>query len=289
MDIRRTPPADDDDPNIADAESLFRDDPAPAPPPAAPRRKASADTDGDYAVGDLPETRPARPVLPPVETPRAAKKPKPEAVEPAKPTRLEPPARVEQVWSRGAEWGVTIAALVFTVLGILGLLFALFSFERFGLAFLVMTASVPLLVFIGYPILITLERPVRITPEQAVRDFYTAASHHFPHYRRMWLLLSSEGRVSGAFGSFEGFRGYWKARLDEFRAGKAGGFTPLKFQIEDFRSEKSAGLTHINATYTVNVTIRGQHDVGPVASTRVSMSLVKGPDRMWYLNKGTLP
>ena len=34
-----------------------------------------------------------------------------------------------------------------------------------------------------------------MTPEQAVKDYYAAASHHFPHYRRMWLLLSADGQA----------------------------------------------------------------------------------------------
>jgi len=289
MDTRRPPPPDDGEPNIADAEALFRDDPAPEPPTGSPRLRVAAQGGDDYAVEDLPEVPSARPALPPVDTPRMVKKPKAEVAEAPKPIRPEPSAKVEQVWSRGAEWGATIAALVFTLLGVLSLLFVLFTFERFALAFFVVMASVPLLVFVGYPMLITLERPVRITPEQAVRDYYTAASHHFPHYRRMWLLLSSEGRISGSFGSYEGFRRYWKARLDQLRDGKASGFTPLKFQIEDFRSEKSAGLTNINVSYTVNVSIRGQQDGGLVSSVKIAMSLVKGSDRMWYLNIGTLP
>jgi hypothetical protein len=289
MDIRRAPHPEDDEPSIADAEALFRDKAPPAPPPRVPHRKAAADVGDDDANEEVPGVRPLRPVLPPMEPPRVSKKPKADGFDASTPLRPTPSAKVEQVWSRGAEWGGTIAALVFTVLGVLGLLFILFSMEWFGLAFLTMMASVPLLVLVGYPFLITLERPVRITPEQAIRDFYTAASHHFPHYRRMWLLLSSEGRISGSFGSFEGFRSYWKARLNDLRAGKAGSYTPLKFQIEDFRSEKSAGLTNIQVNYIVNVFIRGQQDDGPVASLKMTMSLVKGPDRMWYLNRGTLP
>ena len=288
MDNRRPPPSDDRDPKIADAAALFRDVPAPASPPPvkAPRHDAAAD---DYAVEDLPDDVRVRPVLPPAAAPKVAKTPRPDIPSDSKPSLSESSATVEQVWSRGAEWGGTLALLGFAVLGVLCLMFVLLSNEKFSWAFLVLMASVPFLVFVAYPILVTLERPVRITPEQAIRDFYSAVSHHFPHYRRMWLLLSSEGRISGSFGSFEGFQRYWKKRLTELRAGKAGDFTPLKFQIEDFRSEKSAGLTHINVIYTVNIFIRGQQDEGPVGSMKVTMSLVKGPDRMWYLNKGTLP
>ena len=95
-------------------------------------------------------------------------------------------------------------------------------------------------VFLAYPILITLERPVRMTPEQAVRDYYGALSHHMPHFRRMWLLLSKAGRISSAFGSFEGFKNYWKDRLASVREGHAGSLTPLVFDVSEFQAEKSA-------------------------------------------------
>ncbi len=52
------------------------------------------------------------------------------------------------------------------------------------------------LLLLCYPLFITMERPIRITPEQAVNDYYAALSHSIPHTRRMWLLLSEEGRYS---------------------------------------------------------------------------------------------
>jgi hypothetical protein len=130
---------------------------------------------------------------------------------------------------------------------------------------------------------------VRITPEQAVRDYFSALSHHVPHLRRMWLLLSDDGRVSGSFGSFEGFQAYWKERLEKLRADRASGFTPLKFKIEDFRAEKSAGRSEVEASFTVTVAVRGRSDDGPIETHRVATTLVKGPDNMWYLDRGTLP
>ena len=158
------------------------------------------------------------------------------------PVRPEPSATVEQVWGRaGPSGGDARLLVVSALLGVIGVS-----------VFLALERDVPAGVprhdrcrcpsssLVAYPILITLERPVRITPEQAVNDYYSALSHHAPHYRRMWLLLSDAGRVSGSYASFEGFRAYWKRRLAELRAGKAGGFTPLKFQIEDFRSPRRA-------------------------------------------------
>jgi hypothetical protein len=144
-------------------------------------------------------------------------------------------------------------------------------------------------VLLSYPLLITLERPVRTTPELAVNDFFAAASHHFPHYRRMWLLLSVVGRESGRFHTFEGFRDYWKKRIEDWRreAG-AGQFAPLKFEVDGFQSDKSAGKETSRADYTVNVHLRDREDVGSIASFRMVHGLVKGPDRMWYLNRGKL-
>ena len=290
MDDRNIPPPDHGDPNIADAASLFRDAPGPAPTPKKTPPPTASEVGDGFDMEDLPDDLPKRPSSAPVERPIGTKAPRAERP-PSDPKSagLEPSAAVEQVWSRGSEWGGTLTLLVFAVLGVLGLLFVLLTSEMFGLAFLTLLLSVPFLVLVAYPILITLERPVRITPEQAVNDYFASLSHHFPHYRRMWLLLSTSGRVSGSFASFEGFRNYWKGRLTELRAGRSGSFTPLKFQVEDFRSEKSAGLSRIDANYTVIVSVRGRQDEGPVGTIKVAMSLVKGPDRMWYLNKGTLP
>ena len=105
------------------------------------------------------------------------------------------------------------------VAGWVAVLFAIVYFalqlDLYGIAFLILILGGIAAVILSYPILITLERPVRITPEQALRDFYGSLSHHFPHFRRMWLLLSSAGRISTAYGSFEGFKAYWKDRLGQ--------------------------------------------------------------------------
>lgn len=282
-------PDDADAPEIADASALFRDTPAPQPPPKAPRPGAADDL-GQYEVEDADE--PPAASTPPFysDEPRAASAPgdRPRTSSASR-SRLEPSEAVEQVWTRGAEWGGTLALLIVAAGGLLVLLYATLSIEWYGLAFLLLLGGGLVLAFLSYPILITLERPVRITPEQAVADYAAALSHHFPHYRRMWLLLSRDGRVSGEFASFEGFRSYWKKRLAALKAGRTSGLTPLKFQVTKFRSEKSAGKTAIDATWTVQVFVRGRTQEGPIEEFRVASSLVKGPDRMWYLDKGTLP
>ncbi len=220
----------------------------------------------------------------PIDDAPRQKKPRPQP----KP-KLEPSEAVEQVWSRGAEWGSTIGLLAIALIGYVLILYILVSSELYSLAFLALLAGGGALVILSYPILITLERPVRITPEQAVADYFAALSHHAPHYRRMWLLLSREGRISPSFGSFEGFQAYWRGRIASLKSGRASSFTPLKFQVSDFRSEKSAGKTEIEAAFTVSISVRGRSQDGPVEEFRVTTTLVKGPDRMWYLDKGTLP
>jgi hypothetical protein len=136
--------------------------------------------------------------------------------------------------------------------------------------------------------LITLERPVRVTPEQALRDYYGALSHHLPHFRRMWLLLSSAGRTSSAYGSFDGFKRYWRERLGVLRGSHAGSFTPLVFEIADFNADKSAGKTRIAADFTLKVYVRGKRKEGTIASVPMHVGLARGPDKMWYLENGTL-
>ena len=221
------------------------------------------------------------PLPEPVSRSTSTKKPKPAESTPTVEV-------VEEVWTRSGEWGMTILGmLIEAICGFAGVYYLL-SIEEYAVAFTAMAASGILFIFLSYPLLITLERPVRITPEQAVKDFFDALSHHFPHYLRMWLLLSTSGKTSPYYASYDGFRRYWRENLIRFRKKKVSGLTPLKFQIQDFKSEKSAGKTSIDAVFTVRVLVRGRQAEGPIETLRVSMKLVKGPDRLWYLCKGTI-
>lgn len=277
----RLPNPEDPRPEIADAGALFRDEPKSSPV----AKPSAARSDDPYELTDAPIEH-TRPSPPPVQFELPAR---PERPAEARPTaRMEPSDSVEEVWSRMGEWGGTIGLLTAVGLAGLFLVYLFFHFEFYSMAFLGLLALGLALTVLSYPILITLERPVRMTPEQAARDFYTALSHHRPHYRRMWLLLSTKGKVSGSFASFEGFQAYWEKTLEELRGGKASSWTPLKFQVDDFKSEKSAGQTEIEGKYVLNVFIRGRQDEGPVASVRMKSRFVKGPDRMWYLERGTL-
>jgi hypothetical protein len=284
----------DDEPEIADAAALFGDEAQDRSGSPGPVRPA---TTGNDDVFDVVGGHPAADdkVVPVAPVPRRSARPTKrsvdvEADEPRAGRQPDESATVDQVWSRGAEWGPTLI-----LLGVVALAFAFLFFlvvssaEGVGLPFLVLMIGAAVLVVLSYPIVITLERPVRITPEQAIKDYYAALSHHLPHYRRMWLLLSSTGRISSSFGSFEGFKGYWKARLAELRAGRAQGMTPLVFEVQDYKAEKSGGKQFVDARYKVAVYVRGRHAEGPFATIKVQSGLVKGPDNMWYLNNGTLP
>ena len=283
--------SENDPSEIADAGALFDDVPASRPAPKPKPKTQRPVTSGDdlyevQGVEDEPEDTPPLPVAAP--TPRP-KKPQPIDDEPRERPRLDPSVAVEEVWTRGAEWGGTVFKLAIAAAAVLGAVYMLLSFEQYGLAFLALLLGLFGLALLSYPMVITLERPVRITPEQAARDFYGALAHHVPHYRRMWLLLSSAGRVSRSYASFEGFRTYWKRRLSQLKKGRAGAFTPLKIQVADFRAEKSAGKTAVDAKYQINVFVRGRQEAGPIESVSVTASFVKGPDNMWYLDLGTLP
>ena len=314
---------DDPEPPIADAASLFDTDelrpvlpkgdlppvddpggyeleidpfesPAPTPPidlEPLPMtgRKARKPGPGEAVRDPDPPPRPVPPPIP-APTPR-----------PKKPTPVDPPASsgdagefeaeisaVDPVWTRWAEWGSDVVRLG-VVAGATLVLAWLVSGWSISLSLLVMAAGGAATVLLSYPILVTLERPVRITPEQAVTDFFAAASHHFPNYRRMWLLLSNLGRGSGRFGTFEDFRDHWSSRVEGWRSSGGGGkYTPLKFAVVDFHADKSTGKSTSKADYTVHVLVRGRVQDGPVATFRMAHGLVKGPDRMWYLNQGTL-
>jgi len=266
---------------------------APRPEPVASIPAPSHSDGYEIEGGALPEDEePPQPVPippPPIDRPKARPKPKveiPSADEGGSTEFVTEFSEVDPVWTRMGEWGPDLIRVVAAGVGTL-ILSWMIGFGTFGL--LIFLAGGAATVLLSYPLLITLERPVRITPEQAVIDFFAAASHHFPNYRRMYLLLSVAGRESGKFRTFESFRDYWKGRIERWRReGGAGQYTPLKFEVDGFRADKSTGKETSRADYTVHIYIRDREDVGAIASFRMAHGLVKGPDRMWYLNRGVL-
>lgn len=285
-----TGPDPDETTEHAAAEWLFRDDPPAAGKPEPPT--VTPGGEGFDLADTPPPPPPRRPHVPPpsdpgpVEPPIAAP-PRPRADRPAA-RRLDSAPAVDAPWSRWAEWGPTIAAMAAWAVVAWTLIILLLSSELYGAALAMFAIGSVVGLALFYPIVITLERPTRMTPEQALRDYYQALSHHLPHYRRMWLLLSNAGRTSSRFASFEGFKRYWKERLAGLREGKAKGSTPLTFVVSGFKSEKSGGKTEIDATWTVEVFVRGRREEGPIATFPSAGTFAKGPDRMWYIDDGTL-
>ncbi|QDV36705.1 hypothetical protein [Tautonia plasticadhaerens] len=283
-----------DDRPIADASAFFddRDHQGPDPEPSAGPEPDPGGYDladhgpppGPSPVEEAPASLP--PEVPmPTEAPPSAPRP-----HPARKPKVElSPATVDQPWSRMAEWGPTLAPIGLALLATAAL--AYLSLSLGGWAASIATAFIGLgiAVLLAYPIAITLERPVRMTPEHAIRDYYAALSHHVPHYRRMWLLLSSAGRTGAGFGSFPAFREYWAGLVSGLKAGEVGRLTPLSVRIEDFKADKSAGLEAIEASYSIAVFLRGREADGPLHSARAETTLSRGPDRMWYLDDGRLP
>ncbi|MFO0889319.1 MAG: hypothetical protein U0790_09290 [Isosphaeraceae bacterium] len=269
------------DAEIAAAEWLLEEAPAPvATRPAGPVLVPSTEESFDLAEPDSVAASP----VPRFEEPAEQAAPRRSRGRMAMP---QAPA-VEQVWTRTAEWGPSLLILGAWVVGTLWLLYLCLGAESYSLAAIVFVAGCLGGMLLCYPILITLERPVRITPEQAARDFFGSLSHHRPHHRRMWLLLSARGKTSADFATFEGFRRYWRKRLAQLRDGHAAAFAPLVFQVEDFRAEKSAGRTDIEAKFQLRIFVRGRRDQGPIWSFPLERTFARGPDGMWYLDDGTL-
>lgn len=276
-------PSPDDDPSIADAAGLFQD-----APDVKPRERSPASAGGESY--DLDPGHEAAP--PPVSSaPDGPSSSKPVSARAARerPPERAPDEAVRQVWSRLSEWGMSLLIVGAAWAGVGVLVYLLVSMELYGIAFLTLMSGMVAIALLLYPVLITLERPVRVTPEQAVRDFYGALSHHLPHHRRMWLLLSDRGKYEGVFATYDGFRNYWKQRTAELKRERALGFTPLRFLVDEYSADKSTDRTEVNASFTVRILVRGRQAEGPVESIRVQTSLVRGPDRMWYLDRGTLP
>jgi hypothetical protein len=291
----REPGRPDHDPEIAAAEGLFKDDSGQkskhTPAPSAAAGSGTGET-FDLADGaDSGDLEPSTPIVePPRVTPRTQARPPQQGKTVQSPHQpaLEPSALVEQVWSRTAEWGPTLLVVGAWATFILVVVYFVLGTEYLWSSLLTLLLGGMVAVVLAYPIWITLERPVRMTPEQALRDYYGALSHHLPHFRRMWLLLSTAGRISTAYGSFEGFKAYWKDRLGTMRSGHAGALTPLVFEVADFKADKSAGKVRIDVEFILKVSVRGQRKAGAIHVIPMKIALVRGPDKMWYLENGSL-
>lgn len=288
---RRHPPP-EDSAEIADAASFFRDFPtddasAPQPPPTS--------DPGEYELLDAPVEK--KKPTPPPAAPHHEPPPTPTRAERA-PAREQPPTPsyqedyedvVDRVWNRWGEWGPTILRLVLIGAAWLFVLYVTLSAEHIGRTFFLFVLGLVAMGVCSYPILITLERPVRVTPEQALQDYFGSLNHWFPQYRRMWLLLASPRQDSPPLHSLAALQGYWKAKIGKLRTEYKLPNGPVYFTISGYKSDKSAGKSALVAKY--NLDVRGTSDVStpPIVSFADSQSLVRGPDRMWYLTKARMP
>lgn len=283
------------DQEIADASFLFQDQPEAATPADEVRNTgvrsdlSGPDPEDDgYDLAERPRASntPPRHSIPndlPESPPRdraSDRKPEPKTITPSP---VDPP------WTRLGEWGPTLVRIALGFAALFGIMYMIASVDRLGMTIITLLMGLGVIVLLSYPIAITLERPVRMTPEHAVRDFYGALSHHVPHMRRMWLILSSSGRSATEFDSYSEFRSYWKERITDLKRGKAAGITPLLVRIDDFKADKSAGQEAVEASYTISFFLRGKESEGPLYSVRTETTFSRGPDRMWYLDDGRLP
>jgi len=286
-------PAPDDDEetyDLAEPEDVAR--PTIGEAGFAPERKEPASAETYEPVEPEPEPEPE----PKPKPPSPPERPASGAEAPAEPSprrpRPEPeitPSEVDQPWSRLAEWGPALARISAAGLATLVVLYLMISAGAWKLAALAAFIGLIGLLLLSYPIAVTLERPVRMTPEQAVRDYYTAASLPLPHYRRMWLLLSNAGRSETQFETYSEFRAYWEKQRSELRGGRKGLWPRLEFQVEEFEADASAGKSAVSARYTVTVVETGGSGARRLHSGKRTITLSRGPDRMWYLDRGLPP
>jgi hypothetical protein len=303
------PPPGDRDKKIADANWLMGDtsksSPKPKPKPGTPPPSAqggSGDEDHSYDLAGqddlftVDEPEPVPVPIPAAPEPKRKARPKLESewdvTDEGAPEHDEEAeaSAVDQVWSRGGEWGMHLFWVGLVAGAIAFCFYKAIVAVQFLLALVILAIGAVVLLALCYPIFITLERPVRITPEQAAKDYYAMLSYPWPFYPRMWLLLSTAGRHAPEFSSYGQFKSYWKRKLASIQRGRAPLLNPLRFQVENFTAGKSAGQTAVSAKYTLKI-FKGEPAPGnrELASYVVSTGLVKGPDRMWYLNSGTLP
>lgn len=271
-----------DEPQIADASGLLAEERAPTKAKRAPAPDVSQ---GTYDV-DAGEARPS--VRPPTPAPRRTRT----AAEPAVPPRTRHVKDgVTTVWSRSAEWRPDVIRLaIFGGVAVV-LIYGLAAMGLWTVAFLALLTSLAAAAFLAYPLVITLERPVRMTPERAVRDYFAALSHSFPHYRRMWLLLSDQGHASGDIQSEADLRAHWNARRVELSRNGRPSYPALLFDVTSYEGEKAGGESHVNATVTLDV--RESSNDGSlneaIATFQFPVTLTRGPDNHWYLDTPIIP
>jgi hypothetical protein len=188
---------------------------------------------------------------------------------------------VSHVWSRWVEWKQPI---VWASVGV-----ALATLIVFVPAYVATLMFLAAMGYGAYCVVISLEVPVRVTPEQAIQEFFAAAGHRLPNFRRMYVLLTDNGKTSSAYSDLAQFRAYWTDQIAQFSRSPAW-LVPLEFRIEGFSHRYNADKTMATVRYVVKIAPRGQAEsVSATAEFDVRNLVVKGPDGQWYVNDGSLP
>jgi hypothetical protein len=275
-------------------DNASRDDIAPVPDSA--RDSDSLETEQKTDTGEPAEYRLADPEPPstPVDVPDMSQPgvveegaettfqaSTEEGVRPVPEKFPDPPPEVSRVWSRWAEWqepliwssaGVALAILIVYAGGYVAILMFLLAIS-YG----------------AYCVVTSLEIPVRVTPEQAIQEYYAAANHRLPNFRRMYALLTDDAKRCAAYSYFAQFRAYWMQQIARFSRSPTW-LVPLEFRVEGFKCRYNQDKTLAAVRYVVRVAPRSQSESAqPSAEFDVRNLAVKGPDGQWYVNDGTLP
>jgi hypothetical protein len=201
--------------------------------------------------------------------------------QPAAPDFPEDPPEVRDVWTRWVDWkepvilgggGIVLASLIF----FWGSYVAMVIFLAAGL-------------YAAYYFVISMEVPVRVTPEQAIQEFFAAASHRLPNFRRMYGVLTSDGKRCDAFADYGQFRSYWRETLSQLNSSPSW-LVPLEFRIEGFKCRYNEDKSMARLRYALRIGPRGRlESARPLAEFDVRNLVVKASDGQWYVNDGTLP
>lgn len=194
-------------------------------------------------------------------------------------------------WSRSAEAGTTVVRLILTIALTILAVWLFSGWRTIHIAGIISVIGLFINGLAAYPLVIGAEKPDHSSPELAMKSYFESLEHHGPLYRRMWLLLATDARNCRSFNNYEGFRLYWKQKINEWRH-RAGAFplTPIVIQIRDYDKvldNNDLNLTTISCQ--IDVLLRGRRAAGPVASYDFSTRFVQGSEGNWYLANGDLP
>ena len=174
---------------------------------------------------------------------------------------------VDPIWTRGAEWGPDLVRVGAVLLGTLVVAWFIVG-SSFTVAFGVFVIGVRSGVFVELPDSGDDRAPgsddARAGGQRLLRGRRAPSSRTTPGGCGSSSVPTA--RQHGRFSNFGEFQSHWAKRMATWKEGKGGQFTPLTFQISEFRGDKSAGQTTSHIDYTVRVFVRGQESAKPIAT-----------------------